>query len=81
MVLVISALYVHFNGLPWTQGAFYGIAASVIAIIVRSAIKLTKMTVNKDWLLWIVFLINAVTTAWMHTEIIWVFILSGVASN
>src|SRR5215469_13218286 len=40
MVLVLASLYVHFGSLAWIQGMFYGIGAAVIAIIVRSAIKL-----------------------------------------
>src|SRR5213596_17114 len=44
MVLAISELYVRFGGLPWMQGAFYGIGAAVIAIIARSAYKLVRMT-------------------------------------
>ena len=36
MVLAIGVGYVRFGGLPWMQGAFYGIGAAVIAIIVRS---------------------------------------------
>src|SRR5262249_26509725 len=40
MVLVISALYMRYGGLPWMQGLFYGIGAAVIAIIARSAYKL-----------------------------------------
>jgi len=55
MVLVLAALYVHYGSLPWIQGMFYGIGAAVIAIIVRSAIKLVRTTVGKDWLLWTVF--------------------------
>src|SRR5688572_12344174 len=35
MVLVLAALYLRFGGLPWMRGAFYGIGAAVIAIIVR----------------------------------------------
>jgi chromate transporter len=27
MVLALSAAYVHFGGLPWMQGMFYGIGA------------------------------------------------------
>src|SRR6476619_1572634 len=33
MVLALSAAYVRYGGLSWMQGAFYGIGASVIAII------------------------------------------------
>src|SRR5215510_7896437 len=43
MVLVLSALYVRYGGLPWMQGAFYGIGAAVVAIIARSVLKLVKM--------------------------------------
>jgi chromate transporter len=63
MVLGLAALYVHFGSLPWIQGMFYGIGAAVIAIIVRSAIKLVRTTVGKDWLLWTIFAVLAITTA------------------
>src|ERR671924_741060 len=55
MAVVVAALYVHFGSLPWIQGMFYGIGAAVIAIIVRSAIKLVRGTVGRDWLLWTIF--------------------------
>src|SRR6266446_8714218 len=77
MVLVLAALYVHFGSLPWIQGMFYGIGAAVIAIIVRSAFKLLRGTVGKDWLLWSIFGILAITTAWTQSEIVWLFILCG----
>jgi len=78
MVLVLSALYVRYGGLPWMQQAFYGIGAAVIAIIARSAFKLVKMTLAKDRLLWAVFLVSGVTTAWTESEIIWLFVASGI---
>src|SRR5438445_3538537 len=78
MVLVLAALYVHYGSLPWIQGMFYGIGAAVIAIIVRSAIKLVRTTVGKDWLLWTIFAVLAITTAWTNSEIIWLFILCGL---
>ncbi len=78
MVLVLAALYVHYGSLPWIQGMFYGIGAAVIAIIVRSAIKLIRTTVGKDWLLWTIFGVLAITTAWTNSEIIWLFILCGL---
>jgi chromate transporter len=77
MVLALSAVYVYFGGLAWMQGAFYGIGAAVIAIIARSAVKLVRMTVKRDWLLWAVFAVNAGVTAWTEREIIWVFLSSG----
>jgi chromate transport protein ChrA len=56
---------------------FYGIGAAVIAIIVRSAIKLVRTTVRSDLLLWMIFAALAITTAWTQSEIIWLFILCG----
>src|SRR5204863_7258961 len=78
MALVLAALYVHFGSLSWIQGMFYGIGAAVIAIIARSAIKLVRGTVGKDWLLWTIFAALAITTAWTQSEIVWLFILCGV---
>ena len=78
MVLVLSALYIRYGGLPWMQGLFYGIGAAVIAIIARSAYKLVRLTLKQDRLLWTVFAVSAVVTAWTETEIIWLFLLSGV---
>jgi chromate transporter len=78
MVMGLSALYVRFGGLPWMQSAFYGIGAAVIAIIARSAFKLVKMTLSKDPLLWALFGVSAVATAWTESESIWLFLGSGV---
>ncbi|WP_437329351.1 chromate transporter [Sorangium sp. So ce381] len=80
MVLGLSALYLRFGGLPWMQGVFYGIGASVIAIIGRSAVKLVKTTVKQDRLLWAIFGVSAAVTAYTESEIVWVFLLSGVAA-
>jgi len=77
MALVLAALYVHFGSLPWIQGMFYGIGSAVIAIIVRSAIKLVRTTAGKDLLLWVIFASLALTTAVTQSEIVWLFILSG----
>lgn len=80
MVLGLSAAYVRFGGLPWMQGMFYGIGAAVIGIIARSAFKLTKVTLGKDKLLWGIFAVLAVSTVWTSREIIWLFLLGGVAN-
>lgn len=80
MVLALSAVYVAYGGLAWMQGAFYGIGAAVIAIIGRSAYKLTKSTLGQDRLLWVVFVVSAVVTAWTESEVIWLFVLCGVVT-
>src|SRR5512140_3575989 len=80
MVLAISALYVRYGGLPWMQGVFYGIGAAVIAIIARSAVKLVRLTVQKDKLLWAIFAVMMVVTAVTASEIVWLFLLSGVVA-
>jgi chromate transporter len=80
MVLAISWLYVRFGGLPWMQGLFYGIGAAVIALIARSATKLLKMTLGRDRLLWLLFAISALVTAWTESEIFSVFVASGLVA-
>jgi chromate transporter len=80
MVWALSALYVRFGGLAWMQSAFYGIGAAVIAIISRSAFKLTKLTLGKDKLLWLIFIILAISTAWTSREIIWLFLSGGLVT-
>ena len=78
MVLALSAAYVHYGGLAWMQGAFYGVGAAVIAIIARSAWKLGKLTLGKRWVLWAIAGANAALVAITEQEIIWVFLASGV---
>jgi chromate transporter len=80
MVIALSAAYLRYGGLSWMQGAFYGIGAAVIAIIVRSAFKLVRMTIGKDWLLVTLFGVSGIVTAWTESEIVWVFLLSGIAA-
>jgi len=80
MVLILSALYVHFGQITWIQGAFYGIGAAVIAIIARSAYKLIRSTLKKDFLLCTLFAVLAITTAWREAEIVWLFMLCGFIS-
>ena len=80
MAVVVASLHVHFGSLRWIQGMFYGIGAAVIAIIVRSAIKLVRTTVRSDVLLWMIFAALAITTAWTQSEIVWLFILSGLVA-
>ena len=79
MVLAIAAAYVRLGGLPWMQAAFYGVGAAVIAIVLRGALKLARLTMARDRLLWPIVAINAVVTAVLEAEIVWVIVAGGAA--
>src|SRR2546422_4371213 len=38
----------------------------------------SRMTLGRDRLLWILFAVSAVVTAWTESEIIWVFLACGL---
>ena len=78
MTVALGALYVAYGGLSWMQAAFYGVGAAVIGIIVRSAWKLGTMTMAGDRLLWGIFAVMALVTAWTESEIGVLFVLCGV---
>jgi chromate transporter len=80
MVLALAALYVRFGGMPWLQGAFYGVGAAVIAIVARSAVKLARATVARDRLLWALFLLSGVVTVWTESEMVLLFVGSGLVT-
>ena len=77
MVMALSVLYVRYGGMPWMRGAFYGIAAAVIGLIARGAVKLSRSTVGPSALLWALWLLNALIVVVARAEIVWVFALSG----
>ena len=78
MTVALGALYVAYGGLSWMQAAFYGVGAAVIGIIVRSAWKLGTLTMAGDRLLWGIFAVMALVTAWTESEIAVLFVLCGV---
>jgi chromate transporter len=80
MVIGISVAYVRFGGLAWMQSAFYGIGAAVIAIILRSAYKLVRLTLGRDRLLWVIFVANVLATALLETEVISLILGCGLAT-
>ncbi|HUO63527.1 MAG TPA: chromate efflux transporter [Terriglobales bacterium] len=78
MTVALGALYVAYGGLSWMQAAFYGVGAAVIGIIVRSAWRLGTLTLGKDRVLWAVFTVMGLITAWTESEIGLLFVLCGV---
>ena len=59
------------------QAVFYGVGAAVIGIIAVSCYKLTKKTIGKDWLLWIIFSVLAAVTFLTEGENIWLILGAG----
>lgn len=78
MVAAIGEAYAHFGGTRIIAALFYGIGAAVIGIIARSAMKLARTSLKKDWLLWAVFLTLALATAFTEREFVWLFLAAGV---
>jgi chromate transporter len=79
MVLGIGYAYVLYGGLPWMQAVFYGVGAAVIGIIAIGSYKLTTKSIGIDKLLWVIFIVLAVTTFITEEEILWLILLAGVA--
>lgn len=79
MVIGIGYAYVSYGGLPWMQAVFYGVGSAVIGIIAIGSYKLTIKSIGKDKLLWVIFIVLAVTTFITEQEILWVILLAGVA--
>ncbi len=78
MVLGIGYAYVQLGGLPWMQAIFYGVGAAVIGIITISSYKLTVKSIGKDYLLWAIFIVLAITTFFTEEENIWLIIAAGI---
>jgi len=80
MVWGISVAYVRFGGLAWMQAVFYGVGATVIGIVARSAVKLTRLTLGSNVLLWTIGMVMAAVTARTEREIPWLFVLAGLVT-
>ena len=80
MTVAIGWFYGRYGGLPWMQAVFYGVSAAVIAIIVRAGSKRARLTLGRERLLWAVFVLMTVVTAWSESEILTLFVLCGVAT-
>ena len=78
MVVAISLAYVSYGGLWWMQALFYTIGATVIAIIAIAAYKLARSTNKHSPLLWGIFAVLTIVTAWAQTELAEFFILAGL---
>jgi chromate transporter len=78
IVTAVAALYVAFKGTTVIQALFYGIGPTVIALILRGAWKLLRITVRSDQRLWAIFAVVALVTFVVRSEVAIVFVISGL---
>ena len=77
IVATLGALYVRFEGLPAVAAIFYGVSPAVIALILHSCYRLTKLGM-KDWLEWALAAAAFAITVAVRAEVALVFIGCGI---
>jgi chromate transporter len=77
IVAALAALYVHVGGLPWVTGVFYGVSPAVIALILHSCYRLTKLGMD-DWLQWTLAALAFAVTVAVQAEVAWIFLVAGI---
>src|SRR2546425_238890 len=77
IVATLGALYVHVEGLPAVAAGFYGVSPAVIALILHSCYRLTKLGM-KDWLEWGLAAAALAITVAVQAEVALVFIGCGI---
>ena len=78
IVTVVAAIYVALSGTTAIQALFYGIAPTVIALILRGAWKLLRVTVKDDRRLWAIFAVVAIVTFLARSEVALLVVVSGL---
>src|SRR6266566_1304324 len=77
IVTALGALYVQFEGLSAVKAVFYGVSPAVIALILHSCYRLTKLGM-KDWLEWVLAAAAFVITVAVQAEVALLFIGCGI---
>src|SRR5262245_41224212 len=77
IVSAMGALYVYFGGLSPVKAIFYGVSPAVIALILHSCYRLTKLGM-KDWIEWALAAAAFVITVAVQAEVALVFIGCGI---
>jgi chromate transporter len=77
LVLAVAYFYVRYEGLNVVQSLFYGVAPAVMAIIAVAAVKLARLTDEKDLRFWGISVLIFAVTALSGAEIALLFIAAG----
>jgi chromate transporter len=77
IVAALGALFVHFGDLKGVSGIFYGVSPAVIALILHSTYRLTKLGME-DKLQWLIAACCFAVTVVLQAEVALVFIVAGL---
>ena len=77
IVAALAALYVHFGELSWMTAIFYGVSPAVIALILHSSWRLSKLGME-DWLQWLIATSCFVITVVFRAELAVLFVGAGI---
>ena len=77
IVATLGALYVRFGDLPFVRAIFYGVSPAVIALIVYSWYRLTKLGME-DTLQWAVAATCFLITVTLRAEVALLFLAAGI---
>jgi chromate transporter len=77
IVAALGALFVHFGELKGVSAIFYGVSPAVIALILHSTYRLTKLGME-DTLQWLIAAACFAVTVALQAEVALVFIVAGV---
>ena len=78
IVSIVAAVYVAFRGTTAIQALFYGIGPAVIALILRGAWRLTRVSIKDDRRLWTIFAVVALVTFLVRSEVALLFLVAGL---
>jgi chromate transporter len=76
IVAALGALYVYLGGLQPVTAIFYGVSPAVIALILHSCYRLTKLGME-DWLQWVIAAACFAVTVILQAEVAILFIAAG----
>src|ERR1700722_3035174 len=77
IVASLGALYVYLGDLKPVTAIFYGVSPSVIALILHSCWRLSKLGME-DWLQWAIAAVCFVVTVTLRAEVALLFIAAGL---
>jgi chromate transporter len=77
MMITLAILYRHLRALPNTDRLFHGLNAAVVALVVVTAWRVGRNTLNKQWQ-WVVAVASCLAVALLGTTVIEVVLAAGV---